>query len=193
MKPVWPSLFALIVIAVWLFTWMCGWPSYMTLWHSDGGFSDKAFACFLAVMTTSATAIVTAGVIALGCGLASLIGGGLPQVWSQCWQGEMVSMRNADGETGSLHGGLFMMVGTIGQSSTYFYYTTTNDGGFRQQQWTPDGNTTIYEEDRKDGQLTQYKRKFAHPWMDWIGSPEDVYRMEFHIPKGSIQKQFSIK
>jgi hypothetical protein len=103
----------------------------------------------------------------------------------------MVSMRNADGESA----GFFLLAAQVEQSSTYFYYVKTGDGAFQQRTTKADeGDTFIYEEDRKDGEVVTFGRAFANPRMSLWGviDPEDK-KWEFHIPRGSIQKQFSIK
>lgn len=198
MKPIWPFLFIGVVFVLWLTVWYFGFPSWLSMWapvtdEYDNRAIDIVFACFIALVSVAALVLFSFGGGGLGYGLASIIGDGVSQKWKQSWKGDMVSMRNADGETGSVVGGLFMIAGSIDQSSVYFYYTKTSDGGFRQQSWKPDGNTTIYEQDRKDGQAVQYKRVFENPKYYWIAEPDDDVAMSFFVPKGSVQKQFKLK
>lgn len=195
MKPIWPLLFVAIVVAFWLFCWKYGWRSFMEMWHENeyGSLIPKFFAGFIAVMTTALMLLVCVGAGAIGFGVARMVGGAMPQVWHECWRSQLVSMRNADGETGSIKGSVFLIAGSIGQSSTYFYYTTTSDGGFRQQKWTPNNDTTIYEEDRAGGEVVQFDEQLAKPWMAWFGEADDRLRMDFYVPVGSVQKQFVLK
>ena len=172
LMPIWSPLFVLVIIIAWLICWRYGWASWIALWNTDDG-ADKFFAAFVAVMSTVVSVAIAAGAGGLGYCLASLIGDHCDQVWQQCWTANMVSMRNADGQTGRLLGGIFLIAGSMDQSSTYFYYIKTSDGGFRQKTWQPDNDTTVYEEDRIDGVVVQFDAAFRHPSLAWIAVTDE--------------------
>ena len=130
---------------------------------------------------------------ALGYGLGRLIASCAKGQWDECWRGKMVSMRNADGPEGSMSGGIFMMSGHVGTDQVYFYYTLKNDGSFQPHRWTPDNDTSIFEESREDGEVVQFNRGFGHDLIWLVAIPDDRLRMDFHIPKGSLKQSFALK
>ena len=102
-------------------------------------------------------------------------------------------MRSNDGTSGQFSGFLFMSAGFVEQRETYFYYLKTPDGGFQPAHVEADSNTIIYEQDRKDGKVIFYHAAFRNPNLKWIAFERTLYRTEFYVPKGSIQKQFTVQ
>lgn len=165
-------------------------------WWSEAG-SDNVEFWFQVVVFPIAGAFFCFLLCILMLGVSSLIDSTVAshaaQFWSQNWTGKMVSMRSSDGVEGSISGGFFMIQGRIGSEIVYTYYTLNEDGSFQPGKWNADQDTSIYEEDRKDGSVVQYVEKFANSKLNWISTPDVRLRMEFHIPKGSLQQNFTIK
>lgn len=188
LKPIWPVLFVAIPLAVAIYLVVHYWG-----WWRNGDLGFAAEFWFPVVIGAIATVLACGICAALGCGLSDLIGEHMKQRWHSCWSGEMVSMRNSDQVSGSLTGGIFMISGSIGGDQTYFYYTLNKDGSYAPHKWRPDSDTSIYEEDRKDGEVQQFDMEFVSPLAYWIATPSDRLAMDFHVPKGSIKQEFSLK
>lgn len=188
MKPIWQWLFPLCVFGLAIYI---AWSNY-PWWHKPefGWQGDKWFGW---IAGTVATLILCAIASGLGDGLASIIGEHCDQIWQRCGRDQMVSMRSADGVHGSFAGGIFMMSGTVDSAQIYYYYATKPDGSFKPKKWRPDGDTSIFEEDRTDGEVIQFDSAFANPKRAWIADTNDRVRMDFHIPKGSIRQQFKLE
>lgn len=185
MKPILPLLFGtLVLMAAIRITWL-NYP-----WWDHGDQAEKWFGVFLGTMAT-----VIAGALSVGLGIAlsSWIGSQSEQVWHRCWTGTMVSIRSADGIEGKLHGGVFLMSGHVNSAQIYYYYTRASDGAFKPHKWKADNDTSVYEEDRKDGAVVQYDLQFKRTWIEWFGVTDDRLAMEFHIPKGSLKQEFSLE
>lgn len=188
-KPIWPVLFPACVVALAIYI---GWSSY-PWWHPQEPFyssSDKWLPLVVGVPFT----VIAAGLsIIAGFGVAEVIGSQANQVWRECWQAKMVSMRSADGVEGKISGGIFMMSGSVGSEQIYHYYTLARDGGFKPHKCKADRWTTVYEEDRNGGTVVQFESKFTRPWMAWLGEPSGATAMDFHIPKGSLKQGFTLQ
>lgn len=186
MKPIWFPLFGAAFLGLFVYVIHRNWP-----WFHDGAYKwiDLCFGCFISLVF-----LVIGGLASLGlaAGLTSLISSRTAKVWHEYGSWKMVSMRNADGISGSISGGLFMLSGHVGSENVYFYYTLNQDGSFQPGKWTANSLTSIYEEERKDGKIIQYDIHLKHENMNWIAWPDDRLKMEFHIPKGSLQQTFKV-
>lgn len=183
-QPIWPWIFPLLVISLGLYL------AFRNLhWRDD----DRIEFWFPLVLGGLATVFIAGISCAIGYGLADTIGSHSEQIWHSCWSGNMVSLRNSDGVSGHISGGLFMLVGGIESRQVYHYYTLKSDGSFQPQHWTPDSDTSVFEEDRKDGQVVQFDEQFKRGWVNWVATPGDRLRMDFHIPKGTLRKNFSLE
>lgn len=184
MKPIWYWLFPLCVVVLGVYVAYHNYP----WWHDDP--IDKWFGWGMGTLVTAFLAFLSVG---LACGVASLIGDWSDQVWIECWRGKMVSLRSADGVAGRFASGLFMVSGYVDSRQTYFYYTLNSNGSFQPGRWKPDSDTSVFEEERQDGEVIQSKERFKHEWIAWFGDSGDRLKMEFHIPKGSLKQQFSLE
>lgn len=185
---IWPTLPALLapffgVFLIW-FNW--GW------WRDGalGFWEDLLFPLFFGIFFYA----VFIGALSLaGFGLGRLIGDNCDQVWAENWRGRLVSLRSADGIQGSIGGGIFLVSGYIESRQVYYYYTDDGPNRYKPHRWFPDENTTIIEEDRVDGEVIQYEVAFKNKAIEWFGIAPDRYRMDFHIPRGSLKQQFSVE
>lgn len=184
-RPIWPWLFPLIALC---FAVYCFWRNWG--WWRPGHDAVEMFAP--AALGSVLTAVICVLAVLLGWGLSSLIGQHSTQSWEENWSGKMVAMRNADGITGSVKGGLFILSGSVDSNQVYHYYYTSGSA-FKPDSWTVDRDTYVYEEDRTDGEIVQSHRVFVRRWLGWIAEPEERHRMDFHIPKGSLKQSFAIE
>jgi hypothetical protein len=158
-------------------------------WVDEDAVGKSAFAA----LGVFVVACLCLGAWAFGFAIAGLIGDRSSQVWHKIWHGKMVAMRNSDAQHGVYAGSLFMVVGFVGPTQVYYYYTARPDGGLTPHQWDADQDCIIYEEDRQDGDVIQYDMRLRDSWLEWIALPGHRLAMDFHIPKGSLKKEFSIK
>lgn len=191
---IWTFMGVSIPVSLYIFIWVKAWSSWVdAFWVGNSVFlaeiSDRIFGCFFALASVFILGLFVAGGFNLGYWIGQSIGSTCSQVWVKEGRTQMVSLRGADG----ISGRLFMYSGFIDQTSTYFYYTQTSDGGFQQQKHRPDSNTYVYEEDRTDGEMAWFSDQFENRSLRFIAIPGDETRVEFHIPKGSIQKKFELQ
>lgn len=92
----------------------------------------------------------------------------------------------SDGQ--SIHGNFFLGIGSINGEDVYSFYKRREDGGIERGR-VKSANIPIYEEDRKDGVLEIYKRKVVGTWALWADVPQNT-RYEFHLPEGTVVRQF---
>lgn len=108
----------------------------------------------------------------------------------------LASLRTADGVSGSVGGGLFLISGVIGTDQFYFYYKQDGDALVQGKVMAGPG-AYIYEEERAGGELDVYQwhTVMPHAWMKWLtvelGPPSHTYY--FHVPKGSVRRQFNVQ
>lgn len=176
------SLIFVADVSIIVRTW--GW------WRTESDWLDIAFLIFISVVLTVA-AVILSGLLAVG--IATWIGSMSDQVWEKGWHGKLASLRNSDGIQGSFAGGMFLMAGGVGSTEMYYYYEDKGDGKYKPHKWSVDQYTTVYEEDRKDGEVQQFETSFKHQWVSAFAFPPNDYRMDFHIPKGSLVQQYSLK
>lgn len=181
-------LFCLSVVALALYIAYANYP----WWHA-GGYDPQFDKWFPLGWGIFLTVVAAGGAFGLGCGAAAIVGGNSKQIWNECWRAPMVAMRSSDGIHGTVAGGVFMISGQIDSAQVYYYYTLKRDGSFQPHKWRPDNDTSIFEEDRKDGEVVQCDSAFKKPWVDWFGFPNDRLRMDFHIPRGSLRQGFELK
>lgn len=186
--PIWGPLFGGAVIVLAIYVCVQNYP-----WWKAGEYGASADKWLGWGFGGLVTAFLFAGAFGLGCWISSIIGHDLPQDWSLRGKWTLVAMRNSDSVAGRISGGIFLMSGYIGSQQVYNYYTLNRDGSFKPGKWETDSNTAVYEEDRTDGLLVVYDPKFKKPWMGWIGDTVSATRGEFHIPKGSLKKAFTIE
>jgi hypothetical protein len=188
MKPIWSMLcFAPSILALYVLHANWGW------WRDDSGFDRWVMKIGPILLGLIATAVLTGACAGIAEGVSSLIRIRTDLVWQECWTAKMVSMRSADGVSGSLSGGIFMIVGHVDTDQIYFYYTLNQDGSFQPHKWKADDLTRIYEEDRQDGEVHQFDIQLKRAWMSWFTEPDERLKMEFHIPKGSLKQQFKVQ
>jgi len=101
----------------------------------------------------------------------------------------LVTLRNADGVAGSF----FLGTGSVESVPYYFYYTPSGDGGYIQDRLRSSAGITVYEEDRTDGALEVYERKFVDPSNARWGMDGGNVEYKFRIPRGSLKKQFRLE
>jgi hypothetical protein len=187
MKPIWYPLFVVAVLSLAVLIAVRSWP-----WGNESYDTGLDFWLPL-VFGAFITCICVGGACGAAYGVSAWIGGDADTVWQKGWGAKMVSMRSADGEHGSIVGGIFMISGYLDQSQTYFYYTLNSDSSLQPGKWRPDGDTSIFQEQRDDGYVQQYTLAFARPWVSWFGTPDGRVKMEFHIPAGSLKQQFKLQ
>lgn len=189
MKPIWMPIAALIWLGTAAFVGYYNWgwwrqPPIGFLPSLLFGifFGGLILGCFGAVLGLTA------------CGISDLIGRRAETIWRECWRANIASMRNADGIHGSISGGIFMVSGHVDSHEIYYYYTTDGPDRYKPHSWRPDQYTTVIEEDRRNnGEVVQFEIAFANESSYWFGFPDNKLRMDFHIPKGSLVHQYSIK
>ena len=124
-----------------------------------------------------------------GAGVASVVGSRHPQHMVLTETVPLVTLRNADGVAGSF----FLGTGSVESVPYYFYYKPSGDGGYKQDRLQSSANVTVYEEDRTDGALEVYERKFVDPSDERWGADGGHAEYKFRIPRGSLKKQFRLE
>lgn len=185
MKPIWFPL----SYALWI-----GVASYV-VWLNRGYWRNRdwietLFPGFFGIVILG---MFLAALIAGSFGISSVLGERADLDWHQCWRANLVSMRNADGVSGSIRGGIFVLSGQTDSREVYYYYTTKGVDHYKAHRWEPNSDTTIIEVDGSDAYVVQFDTVFHHSWMEWFGTTNDRLRMDFHIPRGSLVHQFSLK
>lgn len=125
----------------------------------------------------------------VGAGIGLGIGTQLPKEWRHTAHVELASLRNTEGIGEST---LFLGTGHIGTSEYYFFYQKT-DKGYVPGKLEVGTNVLVMEEDREDGVLNQFTNQFTNDWYNWVGISFGGVRSEFHIPKGSLKKNFVLQ
>ncbi|HBM45493.1 MAG: hypothetical protein UT05_C0009G0052 [Parcubacteria group bacterium GW2011_GWF2_38_76] len=129
----------------------------------------------------------------IGFILAIIISAFLPAHFVEVGQIELVSMRGSTMTEGTL----FLGSGSIKGKLCYIYYKKTDNGGYQQGMMEVSNSITIFEEERSEGVLKIYKASFDNPWYHNIAiasGPGGVFEIyEFHIPKGSLKKNFILE
>jgi len=109
----------------------------------------------------------------------------------------LASLRN----TNEFSGSFFLGIGTIGETQYYNYFEGAGNG-YRFSKLPADNpNVVIIEEERRDGTLRLFVTRHSrggdrhNSLSAWsvAGESEYVTRWEFHIPRGSIQRNFVLQ
>lgn len=189
MKPIQYPLFATAILCIVAYAIYRNWGWWRGP-YSDG--MDLWFGIFVIVFCTI---IGEAGAMGAALGIDSYVASKAAQKWVVYGEWQMVSMRSTDGISGSVTGGIFMISGSVGSDTYYKFYYKEGGGGdaIIPGQWDAGSDTRIYQEDRSDGEMVEWRRAFVHPWVTWFATPSQRYRMDFHIPKGRLKEQFSIE
>jgi hypothetical protein len=189
MKPIWHPLFTVIVLGLMLYV---AWRNY-PWWNENSCDSGQVEKYTTPVIACLITLLAWGAAMGIACAIDSVIADHSEQEWGECWKANMVSLRGADGISGSISGGIFMLSGHVGSEQFYHYYTVADDGSFKPHKWKAGSTTRVYEEDRKDGQVVQWDKHFKRTWISWFAEPSDSVAMDFHIPKGSLKQNFSLE
>lgn len=192
--PVWPALLIDIGTAIWLITAAFLLPLLKKQLWDD--YEPRSLGFFIGTIMLCLSLLYIPIFYGVGYEIASTRGDHQRTVdttWRQCAYEKIVTMRNSDGESGQISGGLFLISGNIGQTTTYFYYIDAGNGAIQAEQWRPDSDTYLYEEKRTDAYLVQYV-EVLKPGKDKravLEYPRIV--TEFHVPAGTVKKQFNVQ
>lgn len=114
--------------------------------------------------------------------------------WSENYSTtQLVSVGARDG----VYGNFFLGSGEI-SSQSYYTYFQKEDGGFRKaslsEKELPGSQSKIlvFEEERTDGELRVYSLEYNEDFVKKFLKHPDSKKYEFHIPKGSIQREFKL-
>ena len=128
--------------------------------------------------------------LAVGVVIAAIAGYQQPREWHKAKVVTLVSLRNQEG----LAGEFFLGSGQIDTQSYYFFFKKLGDG-FQLDKQPATESVTVFEEDRKDGELSVYQkesRRFGSAKWYQVQFVE-CCRYEFHIPRGTIQREFKVR
>lgn len=163
-------------------------------WRNEQGFDFWFVLVMPFILGGLINVLALGGGYGLGYLIGTFIGRHSDQVWQQYWHANLASLRNSDGIKGEIHGGAFLLSGRIGSEEVYYYYTNEGDSHYKPHKWFADSNTTVIEEDRTDAEVYQYDAHFkAGEWLNLFAIARTDIRMDFHIPKGSLVQQYSLK
>jgi len=121
----------------------------------------------------------------IGAGIAFGIGQLLPTEITTT-QTELISLRH-DSET---QGHFFLGSGSIDGKLTYFFYKE-HRGGFAAGTVPIGDNVIIFEEERENGILVTRTEHLS--WGKEFAFYSPQYSYEFHIPGGSILREFNLQ
>ncbi len=100
----------------------------------------------------------------------------------------LVSLRGQSG----VRGNFFLGTGASRALSTTS--TTRRWGeGYRPGKIPIDDNVTVFEEDRQDGELIEFKERFTHRWWKVVALEFAATKYEIRIPQGSLLRDFELK
>ena len=100
----------------------------------------------------------------------------------------LVSLRNSEVSEGHLTLGC----GSIAGVAYYYYFAGDSMTGYRQYR-VPADDTPIFEEERTTGELWTFHNAVPARYDRWSIGPAILFRYEFHIPRGSIVRQFRLE
>jgi len=98
----------------------------------------------------------------------------------------LISMRNGN----EISGSFFLGCGTVDEKTYYYYYASLGNGRYVLEKKATE-SAVIIEEDRSDGLLQISVYAIDRSWRSWVFS-DILYKYEFHIPQGSIQRNFTL-
>lgn len=158
-------------------------------WRSDEEYrADSEGENMVESIALSIICFFIAGVFAYGLG--TCVFESYPDRWECVEKIELRSMGNSEG----LQGSFFLGCGSINTVSTFHYYGKYD--GYFKKEWLGTAKAIIYEEIRTDGELRIYHWKAIepNPLISIKGrNYERTARYEFHIPEGSIAREFDLR
>lgn len=119
-----------------------------------------------------------------GIGLASLVGNLFPQDFIPT-KTELVSLKDNIG----VQGRYFLFSGYIDNELKYFYYFKNANGGYEKGDLE---NAVIFEDENDKPYLITYEAKFFNEGLMLIAFPAKTKTPEFHIPEGSIFRDYEL-
>ncbi len=126
----------------------------------------------------------------IGLIIATIIGISMPTTWVKSYEVSLASIRTSD----SANGHFFLGSGSF-QGHTYYAYNILDDDGGTEAR-TIQADTGFvdvkYDAPEGAGKLVVYQRMVANP-SRWILPPDSAEFVEFHVPKGSLHAEFSIR
>jgi hypothetical protein len=116
---------------------------------------------------------------------------------------QLVSLGRGNGTTGTIGGSFLFVYGTFDTDLVYSYYVQLGDGAYQGRQLSTTNNNNrrplpivVYEEERSDATLEVlwYYRDVTWWARDVFGIGTDwrAVRYEFHVPKGTIVREFRL-
>lgn len=138
-------------------------------------------------MTTFALGLFSFIVLVIGSFIAFVLGACFPKYWKLVGTETLVSLRNQTGVSGSF----FLGTGTVDSEDYYYYYVGSAEKGYQPSKIEVDGNVTIFEEERADGELKTFSHEFTSDIFSLFGISIGK-RYEFRIPKGSLVQNFEL-
>jgi len=131
-----------------------------------------------------------AGFIGAGIGIIIAIGIGvfLPSEYVLDNQIEIVALK----DNRSIEGDFFLGCGSINSEFYYFFYKKEKDGSLTFDKIAANSHTKIYEEERKDGMIEIFEKRFIKESHYIFGVPFDSPKCKIHVPKGSVLRQFEL-
>lgn len=109
--------------------------------------------------------------------------------WKNITETTLLSMRTSESITGSF----FLGCGTIDSNLYYIYWTHDEIGIQPHRLGAYSSNVFVIEEDRFDGFLIYKELQPVHQSMWNLSFSDYQNRYEFHIPKGSLIREFILK
>ena len=119
------------------------------------------------------------------------------QEWKEEYSIALLNLRDKS----STEGDFYLGTGSIRSNDYYIYYREWNDGGYKKEKLNAynssddcKNNITIHErEGWEKGEIKVFKAVFTEKWNYYISQPEKCPKIQFHIPKGSIRKEFVLE
>lgn len=121
----------------------------------------------------------------LGFGISVGVGAALPKEYVLDKQMELVAIQDTSG----IQGRFFLGAGTI-ESKFYYVFYQRERNGIRFGN-VPAENAVVYEENRDDGLIKEYDKRFMAGWHDFFGATWGE-RYDIFIPEGSILHEFNL-
>lgn len=134
--------------------------------------------------------LLTIGAAIFCAGGAALVGLAFDTHAAETGTYKLIALRDKDG----IEGHFFLGTGEVKGDTYYFYYTQLADGGFRPGKVYAGRGVRVYEEERKDATLTEYTWVLNNSWAWLVAIPvnEGGYAADFHVPKGTIRRGYTM-
>jgi|GEM_PF-4304079 len=137
-------------------------------------------------------AIVIGGGVGMlvGSGIALLVGNQMAGHWSETQTYDLASLHSNDGVAGHF----FLGSGNLEGQTYYVFNTVTANGGIVPNRLQVDpSNTIVYEnQPTKDPRELVFGWELDNPNASWIAMTNGT-RYEFHVPPGTVQRNFVIQ